>query len=204
MAAPAAIPNGQRLGGDEAFTNRQSRWQTILAALTDHLSHLAGPGFDVEDPEVPRNNVLVFHGVGGIGKTTLSRKLEAALIGADQRPAQWSPPAWPEGPSILPVRIALARSADTDFERVIPTIRLALTGLGRRPAGSARPMGQVPGWFPGGDAAGHLLALDAPQPGPGPAGRTARGDRSAPSSHCRDKPSQPPSRPRTTVIGTRS
>ncbi|MET7519537.1 hypothetical protein ABZS88_40330 [Streptomyces sp. NPDC005480] len=47
-----------------------------------------GAGFDVEDLEAPRRNVLVFHGVGGIGKTTLSRKVEAAL-GGSGRPEQW-------------------------------------------------------------------------------------------------------------------
>ncbi|MEV7684051.1 ATP/GTP-binding protein [Streptomyces sp. NPDC088341] len=121
--------NDPTLGADEAFTNRQSQWETAAAALAGHLRHTAGPGFDVEDLEAPRRNLLVFHGVGGIGKSTLSRTLEAALAG--QRPAQWGEAAWPGSPEIVPVRIDLARSAGTDFERVVLTIRLALTGLGR-------------------------------------------------------------------------
>ncbi|MGW6511324.1 hypothetical protein ACWGCP_27960 [Streptomyces niveus] len=72
----------------------------------------------------------MFHGVGGIGKTTLSRKLEAALTGADQRSVQWGEPAWPKG-RILPVRIDLARSAGTSFEDLVLTIRAALAELGR-------------------------------------------------------------------------
>lgn len=123
--------NDRQLGADEAFTNRQSQWQAVAAALSGHLRHIAAPGFDVEDLEAPRRNLLGFHGVGGIGKSTLSRMLESALAGADQRPTQWGELSWPDDPAILPVRIDLARSAGTDFERVILTIRLALAGLGR-------------------------------------------------------------------------
>ncbi|WP_405546505.1 ATP/GTP-binding protein (plasmid) [Streptomyces goshikiensis] len=120
--------NDRTVAAAEAFTNRQTQWDLAAAALTEHLRHIADPGFDVEDLERPRNNVIVFHGVGGIGKTTLSRKLEAALAGADQRPAQWGEPAWSEE-RILPVRIDLSRSAGTTFEDLVLTIRAALTEL---------------------------------------------------------------------------
>ncbi|MGW7134028.1 ATP/GTP-binding protein [Streptomyces bobili] len=122
--------NDRSLQAAEAFTNRQSQWELVAAALADHLRHCTEPGFDVEDLERPRHNVMVFHGVGGIGKTTLSRKLEAALAGADQRPAQWGAPAWARE-RILPVRIDLARSAGTSFEDIVLTIRAALAELGR-------------------------------------------------------------------------
>ncbi|MEU5161189.1 ATP/GTP-binding protein [Streptomyces sp. NPDC020875] len=127
----ALFGSNQRIGADEAFTNREGQWQTTAAALAGHLGHVTAPGFDAEDLEVPRRNVLVFHGVGGIGKSTLSRKLEAALADTGRRPAQWGEPAWPDSPAVVPVRIDLARSAGTDFERVVLTIRLALAGLGR-------------------------------------------------------------------------
>ncbi|WP_308124894.1 hypothetical protein [Streptomyces sp. NEAU-YJ-81] len=74
--------------------------------------------------------MLVFHGVGGIGKTTLSRKLEATLADAWHRPAQWGAPTW-SGERIWPVRIDLARSAGTDFKHIVLTIRAALAELGR-------------------------------------------------------------------------
>lgn len=76
--------------------------------------------------------MIVFHGVGGVGKSTLLRKIEAALSGAEHRPDQWGAPTWTQ--PLLPIRIDLSRSASTgsDFERVILTIRLALAGaLGR-------------------------------------------------------------------------
>ncbi|WP_030019404.1 hypothetical protein [Streptomyces monomycini] len=127
--------NDRGLAAVEAFTNRGAQWQAVTDALTEHLHHIRDPGFDVQDLEAPRRNVLTFYGVGGIGKTTLSRKLEAALAAAaddDHRPAQWDQPAWPAHPRLLPVRIDLARSAGTDFERLVLTVRLALAaGVGR-------------------------------------------------------------------------
>ncbi|MGW2600006.1 ATP/GTP-binding protein [Streptomyces klenkii] len=116
----------------EAFTDRQHQWTLVAAALEEHLRRTTGPAFDVEDLEAPRTNVIVFHGVGGVGKTTLLRKFEAALTAAEHRPDQWGARTWAQ--RLLPIRIDLARSASTgsDFERVILTIRLALAGaLGR-------------------------------------------------------------------------
>ncbi|MGW0538153.1 ATP/GTP-binding protein [Streptomyces sp. NPDC003032] len=122
--------NDRGLRAVEAFTNRQVQWELVAAALAEHLRQVTGPGFDVEDLECPRRNVMVFHGVGGIGKTTLSRKLEAALAGTGQRPAQWGEPAW-SAERIYPVRIDLSPSVGTSFEDVILTIRAALAELGR-------------------------------------------------------------------------
>ncbi|MDX5569975.1 ATP/GTP-binding protein, partial [Streptomyces sp. ID05-04B] len=116
----------------EAFTDRNSQWVLVAAALEEHLLRVADGAFDVEDLEAPRTNLIVFHGVGGAGKSTLLRKIEAALSAAEQRPNQWGAPTWTQ--RLLPIRIDLARSASTgsDFERVILTIRLALAGaLGR-------------------------------------------------------------------------
>lgn len=122
--------NDRSVAAEEAFTNRQAQWQAVVAALTDHLHRVAGPAFDVEDLASPRRNVLVGHGVGGIGKSTFSRKIEASLTHPDGRPAQWDAPSWPTE-RILPLRIDLARSTGTDFERVVLSIRLAIAALGR-------------------------------------------------------------------------
>ncbi|WP_327364959.1 hypothetical protein [Streptomyces sp. NBC_01296] len=125
--------NDRNVSATEAFTNRQGQWQIVQAALGEHLARITAPGFTVEDLEAPRNNILVMHGVGGIGKTTLSRTLEAAIAGAESRPARWGAPVWPARPTLLPVRIDLARSAGVDFERVVLTIRLALAAHLNRP-----------------------------------------------------------------------
>ncbi|MFD6876994.1 MULTISPECIES: ATP/GTP-binding protein [unclassified Streptomyces] len=125
--------NDRQVEAGEAFTNRQGQWQIVQAALVEHLARIPAPSFTVEDLEAPRNNILVMHGVGGIGKTTLSRTLEAALAGAEGRPARWGEPVWPARPTLLPVRIDLARAAGVDFERVVLTIRLALAAHLNRP-----------------------------------------------------------------------
>ncbi|MFE7513103.1 ATP/GTP-binding protein [Streptomyces sp. NPDC057540] len=112
----------------EAFTDRNSQWAVVAASLEDHLRRVADGSIDVEDLEAPRTNMIVFHGVGGVGKSTLLRKIEAALTAAEHRPEQWGAPTWTE--RVLPIRIDLSRAASTgsDFERVILTIRLALAG----------------------------------------------------------------------------
>ncbi|AZM54549.1 ATP/GTP-binding protein [Streptomyces sp. WAC 01529] len=122
--------NDRTLGTAEAFTNRQAQWAFAMAALTEHLRQVDNPAFDAADLEAPRNNVVVFHGIGGIGKSTLSRKLEASLTDPVQRPAQWAAPAWGQA-RILPVRIDLARAASPDFEKVVLSVRLALAAVGR-------------------------------------------------------------------------
>lgn len=91
--------NDRTVSAEEAFANRQAQWNLVADALAEHLQRISSPGFDVEDLEAPRNNVIVLHGVGGIGKSTLSRKLEAALADAGQRPPQWGEPGWPDGRS---------------------------------------------------------------------------------------------------------
>lgn len=128
----ALFSSNDRFDASEAFTNRQRQWELVATALEEHLRHIATPAFDAEDLETPRNNLIVFHGVGGVGKTTLSRKLEMALASAEHRPAQWGEPTW-TGERILPVRIDLSRAAGTDVERVVLTIRLALAGAVGRP-----------------------------------------------------------------------
>ncbi|MFI1177519.1 ATP/GTP-binding protein [Streptomyces melanogenes] len=128
----ALFSSNDPIDASEAFTNRHHQWAIVAAAISEHLRHISAPGFDVEDLEAPRTNVVVFHGVGGVGKTTLLRKLEAALTTQDDRPVQWGAPSWTQ--RLLPIRIDLAHSASTgaDFERIILTIRLALAGaLGR-------------------------------------------------------------------------
>ncbi|KOG08389.1 hypothetical protein [Streptomyces viridochromogenes] len=122
--------NDRSIAASEAFTNRQAQWQAVTAGLAEHVRHVTRADFDVEDLEAPRRNILVFHGVGGIGKSTLSRKIEASLVSSEHRPVQWESPSHAQD-RMLPVRIDLARAAGMDFDRVILTIRLAVAALGR-------------------------------------------------------------------------
>lgn len=90
----ALFSSNDPVGEREAFTNRQAQWTVVATAIEEHLRRLADPTFNVEDLEAPRTNILTFFGVGGIGKSTLLRKLEATLTEAEQRPQQWGAPAW--------------------------------------------------------------------------------------------------------------
>ncbi|MFE7958657.1 ATP/GTP-binding protein [Streptomyces sp. NPDC057413] len=126
----ALFSSNDPIDASEAFTNRQRQWELVATALAEHLRHVSSPGFDPADLEAPRDHLIVFHGVGGVGKSTLQRKLEAALSGT--RPAQWGEQVW-GGHKILPVRIDLARSAGTTFEDVVLTIRAALATAVVRP-----------------------------------------------------------------------
>ncbi|MFI0220136.1 ATP/GTP-binding protein [Streptomyces lydicus] len=122
--------NDPGLRATEAFTNRQAQWEAVAGGLEGHMRRVTGPGFNAEDLEAPRTNLLVFHGVGGIGKTTLSRRLEAALADEVHRPEQWERNVHGDA-RLVPVRIDLARSAGVDFERLVLTLRLALARIGR-------------------------------------------------------------------------
>ncbi|WP_327311756.1 ATP/GTP-binding protein [Streptomyces sp. NBC_01243] len=126
----ALFSSNDPIDASEAFTNRQGQWELVATALAEHLRHVTGPGFDPADLEAPRTHLVVFHGVGGVGKSTLMRKIEAALGGT--RLAQWGEPVW-DGHRILPVRIDLARSAGTTFEDVVLTIRAAIATAVARP-----------------------------------------------------------------------
>lgn len=78
---------------------------------------------NVEDLEAPRTNILVLYGVGGVGKSTLSRTLEAVLADSGGRPARWGAPSWPQCPALLSICIDLARAAGNDFEApVLPKL----------------------------------------------------------------------------------
>ncbi|MFJ1751279.1 ATP/GTP-binding protein [Streptomyces sp. NPDC088116] len=128
----ALFSSNEPIDASEAFANRQRQWEFVATALEEHLRHTGAPGFDPADLEAPRTNVVVLHGVGGVGKSTFLRKIESVLSGAGQRPAQWGEPVW-AGHTILPVRIDLARSAGTTVEDVVLTIRAALASAVARP-----------------------------------------------------------------------
>ena len=55
--------------GAEAFMNCQGQWQTVTAALTEHLRHVVyfvDPAFGMEYVKAPRRILFLFNGVDGI------------------------------------------------------------------------------------------------------------------------------------------
>ncbi|MFF7333648.1 ATP/GTP-binding protein [Streptomyces sp. NPDC008150] len=122
--------NHHDLSAEEVFSDREDEWNAVARSVASCLSAMTTPGFDVQDLEEPRRNTLVFYGVGGIGKTMLSRSAAQKLADGSTGPPQWQP--LPElGVRLLPVRIDLSRQAGNDFEALILALRLSVAQLGR-------------------------------------------------------------------------
>ncbi|MEU8787380.1 ATP/GTP-binding protein [Streptomyces sp. NPDC048637] len=111
------------------FADRRDEWATVVESLVRHTRWVREDGFDVEDLETPRRNVLVFYGVGGIGKSTLSRGVAEHLVDSEARGADW-PPLAPEVGRVVPVRVDLSRDSGSDFESLMLALRLAVAELG--------------------------------------------------------------------------
>ncbi|MEU2248917.1 ATP/GTP-binding protein [Streptomyces sp. NPDC019224] len=122
--------NDRELKAVDYFADRRDEWATVAETLTLHTRWVRQPGFDVEDLEAPRRNVLVFYGVGGIGKSTLSRGLAEHLAAPTERAGEWPPLSPLVGP-VLPVRVDLSNESGADFESLILALRLAVSGLGQ-------------------------------------------------------------------------
>lgn len=122
--------NQQNLTAEDVFADRMDEWGAVARSLAAHAAAVRDPGFDVEDVERARRNVLVFYGVGGIGKSTFSRRLEQHLSADGPSTAQWSPV--PQGVGrLLPVRIDLSRQSGVDFEDFLLALRLTAGRLER-------------------------------------------------------------------------
>ncbi|MEV5648961.1 hypothetical protein AB0L57_11985 [Nocardia sp. NPDC052254] len=71
----------------DLFTDRVPESAVFTAALTAHRAYM-----DATEDMSAAENVLVYHGVGGIGKTTLSERLEAWSNGESPAVDRWGPP----------------------------------------------------------------------------------------------------------------
>ncbi|EST29291.1 hypothetical protein N566_22370 [Streptomycetaceae bacterium MP113-05] len=114
----------------DVFADREGEWAAVADSLAAVATAASAPGFDVEDLEQPRRNVLSFYGVGGIGKTTLSQQLALHLADDGEQAAQW-PELDRDVGRVLPVRVDLAAQSGFDFESLILSVRLAVAELGR-------------------------------------------------------------------------
>lgn len=121
--------NDRELKAVDYFADRRDEWATVVESLVRHTRWVREAGFDVEDLETPRRNVLVFYGVGGIGKSTLSRGVAEHLVDSGARGADW-PPLDPEAGRVVPVRVDLSRDSGSDFESLMLALRLAVAELG--------------------------------------------------------------------------
>ncbi|MFC7730685.1 hypothetical protein [Actinomadura keratinilytica] len=122
--------NSRDVQATDVFANRNEEWAAVLRSLATVVEFRRGPTFDPEDMQRPRRNVLVFYGVGGIGKSTLSRQIAERLADPQAGPQRWAP-VDPGLGRILPVRVDLSRQAGVSFETVMLAVRLAVVELGR-------------------------------------------------------------------------
>lgn len=110
-----------RLSAEEVFINRISELQAFQLALPKFMqwkpARELSPVMDVTEP---RTNVLTFYGIGGIGKTALSRHLEQDLL--EKMPKDRSS-------SLATVRIDFEDSASLDLESVVLRLRAGLANL---------------------------------------------------------------------------
>lgn len=122
--------NSRALTAADIFADREEEWSAAGLSLADLVATRRDPAFDIEDVQTPRQNVLVFYGVGGIGKSTLSRQIAEHLADPGNGPSHWTPSA-PELGRILPIRIDLSRQSGANFETVMLAVRLAVADLGQ-------------------------------------------------------------------------
>ncbi|MFD6401279.1 hypothetical protein [Nocardia sp. NPDC060249] len=115
----------------EVFSDRDTEWAAVVDSVRNVWEAVSTPTFDVQDLEIPRRNVLVFYGVGGIGKTRLSQQIARRLGGDDVAMSHWEVPD-PPLPRTVPVYLDLAKNTTFELDEVILAIRLALASHGHR------------------------------------------------------------------------
>ena len=75
--------------GADVFTDRISSSKSFATALRRHASDLAS---GATGHDLPRHNVVCFHGMGGIGKTELLLRFGQWIAGDDALRELWGPP----------------------------------------------------------------------------------------------------------------
>src|SRR5262249_16709230 len=65
----------------EIFTDRMTEFEAFTRAVDSVVTFTSAADRSI-DPRLPRRNVLVYYGIGGIGKTALSRQLERRIVEA--------------------------------------------------------------------------------------------------------------------------
>jgi hypothetical protein len=113
----------------DLFTNRVSEHQAFADAVLMHVERTLAGTASLANPV--RRNVLSFYGIGGIGKTELSKRLERWIHGELQTATEWGDaPAFDQ--SIRTARIDFHGSRVVKAVDVVLCLRAALAGEGRR------------------------------------------------------------------------
>lgn len=110
----------------DLFTDRKAECQAFMDALASHRQLM-----DATDTSPAARNVLTFHGMGGIGKSTLSERLEKWItVGLDPED-HWGAP--PLTRVVATARIDLFRSTGKlDLIQAVIAIRQAFAAVQKR------------------------------------------------------------------------
>ncbi|MEV1058758.1 hypothetical protein AB0I92_16005 [Micromonospora chalcea] len=113
----------------DLFTNRVAENAAFGNAVLSHLQRVVDRSATLGSPA--RNNVLVYYGVGGIGKTTLSRRLERWILGELSADEHWElPPRFDQ--AVRTVRIDFHGSGVVSPVDILLALRVAMAGRRKR------------------------------------------------------------------------
>ncbi|MGR4883367.1 ATP/GTP-binding protein [Streptomyces sp. LARHCF249] len=122
--------NSIHLDAVQVFTNRHDERHSFDTALARYLSLVDASSFDPQDLTSPRRNVLAYYGVGGVGKSALSRQFEHRCNGTDGAPTEW-PRSTVDCDRLHTVRLDMSRENGLDFETVMLLVRSSLCSTGQ-------------------------------------------------------------------------
>ncbi|MER6131250.1 hypothetical protein [Streptomyces sp. NPDC001815] len=113
----------------ELFTNRVDEYTAFSTVLRQHSDRVRDGSATLA--HTARLNVMSFYGVGGIGKTELSRRLESWAVGDLQDPGDWTDSLSLEQP-LSTVRVDFHGSRVVHAADTVLRLRAAVAGRRRR------------------------------------------------------------------------
>lgn len=113
----------------DLFTDRVTECESLTKALLHHVGRLIDGNATLASTE--RHNVLAYCGVGGVGKTELSYRLERWLNGDLPDDTEWgAPPRFDQ--HMHTIRVDFHGSTVVDTADIVLRLRAAVAGIRRR------------------------------------------------------------------------
>ncbi|MEU4827096.1 hypothetical protein AB0H37_34935 [Actinomadura sp. NPDC023710] len=113
----------------DLFTNRMAEKAAFAGSVVHHGERIAEGAAVLAN--VARHHVLTFYGIGGIGKTELSRRLECWILGELSESNEWGAPPHLHRP-VRSVRIDFHGSSTVHTVDIVLRLRAALADAGGR------------------------------------------------------------------------